>query len=161
MKKLATITIILILMQGIQYLSAQDWHLTGNTGTNASTNFIGTTDNEAFKIRTNNSVRLTINSSGKVGIGTTSPQDKFHVNGTGSLARFGTGTTATTYNYWYTGNDVGSFIEHSEFRVQKVAFTMITPSLLLTLTMDLRSHHLVQVTPMWALEIFHRVINYM
>ena len=27
------------------------------------------------------------------------------------MARFGTGTTATTYNYWYAGNDVGSFIE--------------------------------------------------
>ena len=92
-------------------MHAQDWHLTGNSGTNASTNFIGTTDNVAFKIRTNNNVRLTINASGKVGIGTTSPQDKFHVNGTGALARFGTGTTATTYNYWYTGNDFGSFIE--------------------------------------------------
>ena len=49
--------------------------------------------------------------SGSAGIGTASPQDKLHVNGTGSLARFGTGTTSSTYNYWYTGNDVGSFIE--------------------------------------------------
>jgi hypothetical protein len=50
-------------------------------------------------------------SAQNVGIGTTSPQNKFHVNGTGSLARFGTGTTASTNNYWYTGNDVGSYIE--------------------------------------------------
>src|SRR5207249_5330354 len=111
MKKLTTITIILILMQSTQHSGAQSWSLTGNAGTNASTNFIGTTDNVAFKIRTNNSVRLTISSSGKLGIGTTSPQDKFHVNGTGELARFGTGTTSSTFNFWVTGNDVGSYIE--------------------------------------------------
>jgi hypothetical protein len=50
-------------------------------------------------------------SAQNVGIGTTSPQAKLHVNGTGNLARFGTGTTATTYNYWHTGNDMGSYIE--------------------------------------------------
>ncbi len=49
--------------------------------------------------------------SQNIGIGTTSPQDKLHVDGINNLARFGTGTTATTYNYWYTGNDVGSYIE--------------------------------------------------
>src|SRR6478735_4853121 len=108
MKKL-TFLITCCIMHAGTY--AQDWHIAGNSGTNATTNFIGTTDNVAFKIRTNNSVRLTINSSGKVGIGTTSPKDKLHIDGTGNLARFGTGTTATTYNYWYTGNDVGSFIE--------------------------------------------------
>jgi hypothetical protein len=90
--------------------NAQDWHITGNAATNASTNFIGTTDNVAFNVRTNNLVRLSINTAGRVGIGTTNPQDKFHVNGTGQLARFGTGTTATTNNYWFTGNDVGSYI---------------------------------------------------
>jgi hypothetical protein len=30
------------------------WGLTGNTGTNPSTNFIGTTDNQAFELRVNN-----------------------------------------------------------------------------------------------------------
>ena len=57
------------------------WSLTGNAGTNASTNFIGTTDNIAFKIRTNNSVRMTISNGGKVGIGITSPTAKLHVKG--------------------------------------------------------------------------------
>lgn len=73
-------------------LKAQ-WSLTGNSGTNASTNFIGTTDNVAFKIRTKNLVRLTVSSGGKVGIGITTPVFKLDVKGgsinTDSLYRIG------------------------------------------------------------------------
>lgn len=36
----------------------QDWHLTGNSGTNAGTNFIGTKDNQAFEIHVNESGSL-------------------------------------------------------------------------------------------------------
>lgn len=57
------------------------WSLTGNAGTNSSTNFIGTTDNVALKFRTKNSVRMTISSGGKVGIGNTSPVFKLDVKG--------------------------------------------------------------------------------
>jgi hypothetical protein len=42
------------------------WGLTGNAGTNATTNFIGTTDAADFKIRTNNVVRQTVLSNGHV-----------------------------------------------------------------------------------------------
>ena len=58
-----------------------DWHITGNSGTNASTNFIGTTDNIPLAFRTNNAVRMRINSNGNIGIGTTSPLQKLDVNG--------------------------------------------------------------------------------
>src|SRR4051812_4337960 len=106
MKKIILITAICAICTQAQ---SQSWNLLGNSGTNASTNFIGTKDNVALKIRTNNAVRMTISSSGKVGIPTASPQYKLDVNGINSLARFGTGSTASTYNYWYTGNDVGSY----------------------------------------------------
>src|SRR6478752_962437 len=57
------------------------WQLTGNSGTSASTNFIGTIDNVAFKIRTKNVVRVTVTTQGKVGIGLSSPVFKLDVKG--------------------------------------------------------------------------------
>ncbi len=44
------------------------WSLTGNTGTNSSTNFIGTKDLSQLTFRTNNVPRMYINSYGGVGI---------------------------------------------------------------------------------------------
>lgn len=46
------------------------WSLTGNAGTTTS-NFIGTTDANDFRIRTNNSTRMTINSAGYAGFNIT------------------------------------------------------------------------------------------
>jgi hypothetical protein len=45
------------------------WTILGNTGTNAATNFIGTTDAIDWVIKTNNTERMRILSSGYVGIG--------------------------------------------------------------------------------------------
>lgn len=56
------------------------WALTGNLGTNAAFNFIGTTDAQAFKIRTNNADRVYITSSGSVGIGTSTPSPSTLLN---------------------------------------------------------------------------------
>ncbi len=49
------------------------WNLTGNTGTVAGTNFIGTTDAVDFVVRTNSSERMRVLSGGNVGIGVTGP----------------------------------------------------------------------------------------
>ena len=49
------------------------WSLLGNAGTVAATNFIGTTDAIDFRIRTNNTEKVSITSGGNVGIGTTTP----------------------------------------------------------------------------------------
>ncbi|MFN3780659.1 MAG: hypothetical protein ACK4SO_00615, partial [Candidatus Kapaibacteriota bacterium] len=57
------------------------WKTTGNSGLNEATNFIGTTDNVGFKIRTNNSDRVIVTSTGNVGIGTNSPNSTFSVEG--------------------------------------------------------------------------------
>ena len=45
------------------------WHTTGNTGIDTSTDFIGTTDNVDFPIKTNDVRRFTVNTSGAWGIG--------------------------------------------------------------------------------------------
>jgi hypothetical protein len=56
------------------------WLLTGNSGTTA-TNFLGTINNEALVIKTNNVTRLRLQDTGNVGIGIDTPNVKLAVNG--------------------------------------------------------------------------------
>jgi len=63
-----------------------NWSLAGNSGTNSSANFLGTTDNISFKVRTNNTQRVLVDSLGNVAVGsaptfTASPErEKFLVD---------------------------------------------------------------------------------
>ncbi len=63
-----------------------NWSLAGNSGTNSSANFLGTTDNTSFKIRTNNAQRVWVDSLGSVAVGTAptftagAPREKFLVD---------------------------------------------------------------------------------
>ncbi len=61
--------------------SGKPWLLTGNAGTVAGTNFIGTTDAIDFVVKTNNTEKLRVQSGGNVGIGTTAPIHKVDVVG--------------------------------------------------------------------------------
>ncbi len=83
-------------------LSAQNtaWKTLGNTGTVASTNFIGTTDNIDFVTRTNNTEKMRITAAGSVGIATATPNSTFQV--AGSVA---TPITTQTTSYNVTATD--------------------------------------------------------
>jgi hypothetical protein len=59
--------------------SPAGWGLTGNGGTNPATQFIGTTDAQPLALKTNNVERMRILSGGNVGIGTSSPSSKLHI----------------------------------------------------------------------------------
>lgn len=61
--------------------SAAVWSTTGNIGTSPTTNFIGTSDNNAVSIRTNNTEAVRVTNDGNVGIGTALPKSKLEVNG--------------------------------------------------------------------------------
>lgn len=61
--------------------AANEWALTGNTGTTPTTNFIGTIDAQDFVSRTNNTERMRITSAGLVGIGTNAPTQRLDVVG--------------------------------------------------------------------------------
>jgi len=55
--------------------ASADWSLTGNAGTTVGTNFIGTTDNVDFAVKTNNNERIRVANDGKVGIAENNPTD--------------------------------------------------------------------------------------
>lgn len=60
--------------QWIPMGSEFSWRLTGNSGVNPETNFIGTVTNDPLAFRTNNVERMRVTSTGVVGIGTATPE---------------------------------------------------------------------------------------
>jgi len=56
------------------------WSTLGNAGVTPAANFLGTTDNSSIRIRTNNTQRIIVDSTGNVGIGTATPSTRLEVN---------------------------------------------------------------------------------
>lgn len=68
-----TLCVIICLVLIQQKSISQDWSITGNAGISAATNFIGTTDNNEFIIRTNSIERMRFSPANtRVGIGVNS-----------------------------------------------------------------------------------------
>lgn len=86
------------------------WKLLGNTGTNPATNFVGTIDLQALAFRTFNSERMRIEVNGNIGVGLTTPFNKFDI---AAAAR--TGTHAMSSALYVTGN-FGAGANGVEFR---------------------------------------------
>lgn len=60
------------------------WELTGNGGTNPTSNFLGTTDNQPLVIKTNGAEAARITSDGNIGIGTSQASQKLEL-GSGNI----------------------------------------------------------------------------
>lgn len=71
------------------------WTLTGNSGTTAGTNFIGTTDAIDFVCKTNSTEAWRVTSAQLMGIGVTAPETKLHVAGAQTTAAAPTGFSAS------------------------------------------------------------------
>jgi hypothetical protein len=56
------------------------WLLAGNSGTSATTNFVGNSDSINLNLKTNNTTRFTIAANGKIGVGSSSPTNLFETN---------------------------------------------------------------------------------
>ncbi len=87
--------------------STSGWGLVGNSGTNGSTNFVGTTDNVSLSFRTGNAERVRINTSGNVGIGTSYAASKLDVEGGMSIGSSYSGTYAAPTNGAIVEGNVG------------------------------------------------------
>lgn len=66
-------SLLFILCLSASLLSAQSWNTTGNSGTNPSNNFLGTTDNQPLVLKTNNAEAMRILPDGKIKVGIGDP----------------------------------------------------------------------------------------
>ena len=71
------------------------WNITGNSGTNATINFLGTKDSTDLVFRTNNTENMRITATGKIGIGTVAPTARLQVTDS-SVLFSATGTASAT-----------------------------------------------------------------
>ena len=55
------------------------WNTNGNAATNPAADFLGTTDAQPLVVRTNSTEAMRVDPSGKVGVGTKTPQNSLHV----------------------------------------------------------------------------------
>ncbi|MCA4898745.1 MAG: tail fiber protein [Bacteroidota bacterium] len=65
----------------LTWAAGSGWGLTGNTGTNPATNFIGTTDAQPLRFATGvgGTERMRLDATGNLGFGVTTPLSKFHI----------------------------------------------------------------------------------
>ena len=86
--------------RGVTATDTTKWSLTGNSGTTAGTNFIGTTDSKALYFKTKNTTAIVVDTSQNVGIGTATPGYKLDVVGSFSSS---VGTTPNFVTHTQSG----------------------------------------------------------
>lgn len=91
---------------------ADNWYKTGNTGTSAATNFIGTTDAVDLVFRTNNTEAARITSAQRMGIGLTVPTTKLDVSSGSADAIFGHSTNIGGYLGYETNFSFGTLVQN-------------------------------------------------
>lgn len=91
------------------------WQLNGNTGTNPSTNYVGTNDNVDLVFRTGGTEKMRLGSSGFLGIGSSSPSELLHLENSAPRIRMKSTQTSGSFAnaQLYFGHDDGSggFVE--------------------------------------------------
>jgi len=100
--------------------ASSSWLTAGNAGTNSS-KFIGTTDNVSLRFRTNNSLKMIIDSLGKVGIGTATPAVQLQLNSPITPLQLPTlVTTGTSFNSTSSNTAAGYYAAYSFINSKQV-----------------------------------------
>jgi hypothetical protein len=106
---------LILFVEGMAQTETQNitfpfWKIRGNSGTDTSINFVGTTDAVDLTLRTNNVRRVTITKNGFVGIGTIVPTRMLELSGLANGVRIGGLSTG------------GSFITTPSATTDKILF---------------------------------------
>lgn len=113
----------------------QNWGVNGNSGTNTTTNFIGTKDNQSLVIRTDNTERVKIDNTGNIGLGGVNPiyplefkstiGDKICLYNTGPLKSYGLGISNSLLQIFSSnaGSSIGFGYGSSTSFTENVRFT--------------------------------------
>lgn len=102
--------------------SANDWHINGNAGIIAASHFIGTTNTADLVLKTNNTERMRLTSTGKIGVGISNPGASFQVAGDDGFISEGTYGSGTAQNLG-AGNRLMWYSKRAAFRVGYVLGT--------------------------------------
>lgn len=100
----------------VRLFEGEGWSTTGNAGTVANNNFVGTTDNIALRFRTNNIQRFEIST----GTGTTGGHLRAYNNGTAAAPTYSF-TGSTGVGLWRPANNAMAFSTSSAERMRIVA----------------------------------------
>lgn len=93
-------TLLLVCSIAASSIFAQSWNITGNSATDSSTNFLGTSDAKDLVLKTNNIERIRLNANGVVGI-TGASADGIALNVSGRALV----VSNTLHDTFYVGND--------------------------------------------------------
>lgn len=98
------------------------WSTTGNSGTTAGTNFVGTTDAQSLVFKANSTEGMRILTSGYVGVGTTTPGTTLEVNGGLSISPPSVVNLTTNNQVVTVANE--SFMILNNTTASKITFTI-------------------------------------
>ncbi len=97
---------------------AMNWQLSGNSGTNPPTDFLGTTDNQPLVIKTNGSEVARVTAQGNVGIGTATPRAKLEIARGAIVNGIAIGTDVAGIDYPYEYETIGLSDSRMNLRLQ-------------------------------------------
>ncbi|GAA5088516.1 hypothetical protein GCM10023210_12240 [Chryseobacterium ginsengisoli] len=128
MKK--TIILVALAINGISI--AQTWNLNGNSGTNPTTDYLGTSDNQDLVLKTSSKERVRINSTGQIGIGA-APNSNLAINLRGST-EFVSESTGDGFHFFSDAQNIVKdgdimWLSHNHYQGNEVGIlTLSSPS---------------------------------